>query len=74
MGKHSMSKADASHIQSTQATGGGDMSSAGFAARAQSAGDRNESAARSSGQQSGGTGGWSQSGNSGGATGGGRDK
>ncbi|KAI9733433.1 MAG: hypothetical protein M1834_003517 [Cirrosporium novae-zelandiae] len=38
---HSMSQSDASRIQSTQAKGGGDMSSKGFAAHAQSAGDRN---------------------------------
>ncbi|TGZ77915.1 hypothetical protein EX30DRAFT_343655 [Ascodesmis nigricans] len=36
--QHSMSKSDASRIQSTQAKSGGD---AGFASRAQSAGDRN---------------------------------
>ncbi|KAF7946150.1 hypothetical protein EAE96_009153 [Botrytis aclada] len=36
-----MTKEDASRIQSTQAQGGKDMSSLGFAARAQSAGDRN---------------------------------
>ncbi|KAI0403187.1 hypothetical protein F4802DRAFT_599330 [Xylaria palmicola] len=36
-----MTPADASRIQSAQARGGGDMSSSGFAARAQSAGDRN---------------------------------
>ncbi|RXK39001.1 hypothetical protein M231_03731 [Tremella mesenterica] len=35
-----MNKSDSSRIQSTQATGGKDMSSGGFAARAQSAGDR----------------------------------
>ncbi|KAF7924874.1 hypothetical protein EAE99_006351 [Botrytis elliptica] len=36
-----MTKEVASHIQSTQAQGGKDMSSSGFAARAQGAGDRN---------------------------------
>ncbi|ATZ49521.1 hypothetical protein BCIN_04g06580 [Botrytis cinerea B05.10] len=36
-----MTKDDASRIQSTQAQGGKDMSSSGFAARAQGAGDRN---------------------------------
>ncbi|KAJ5733031.1 hypothetical protein N7533_013478 [Penicillium manginii] len=35
------SKSDAARIQSSQAKSGGDMSSGGFAARAQSAGDRN---------------------------------
>ncbi|KAJ9668029.1 hypothetical protein H2201_001835 [Coniosporium apollinis] len=37
----SMTQSDASRIQSSQATRGGDMSSSGFAARAQSAGGRN---------------------------------
>ncbi|PLB47561.1 hypothetical protein P170DRAFT_437393 [Aspergillus steynii IBT 23096] len=37
---HHMTQSDASRIQSSQAKGGGDMSSGGFAARAQSAGDR----------------------------------
>ncbi|KAF3031335.1 hypothetical protein E8E11_005031 [Didymella keratinophila] len=37
----SMTTSDASRIQSSQALGGKDMSSGGFAARAQSAGDRN---------------------------------
>ncbi|KAF1912740.1 hypothetical protein BDU57DRAFT_503260 [Ampelomyces quisqualis] len=32
---------DASRVQSSQATGGKDMSAGGFAARAQSAGDKN---------------------------------
>ncbi|KAL1792462.1 hypothetical protein ACET3X_008969 [Alternaria dauci] len=36
-----MGKSDTSRIQSTQAKSGGDMSSGGFAARAQGAGDRN---------------------------------
>ncbi|KAH6643530.1 hypothetical protein C7974DRAFT_376 [Boeremia exigua] len=36
-----MAASDASRIQSSQALGGKDMSSGGFAARAQSAGDKN---------------------------------
>ncbi|KAL5113692.1 hypothetical protein ACEQ8H_008421 [Pleosporales sp. CAS-2024a] len=36
-----MTQSDAARIQSSQARGGGDMTSSGFAARAQSAGDRN---------------------------------
>ncbi|KAI4673853.1 uncharacterized protein J4E84_010850 [Alternaria hordeiaustralica] len=47
-----MTQGDASRIQSGQAKSGGDISSGGFAARAQSAGDRN---ANAGGQQSGGT-------------------
>ncbi|KAI4605945.1 hypothetical protein J4E83_010371 [Alternaria metachromatica] len=47
-----MTQGDASRIQSGQAKSGGDMSSGGFAARAQGAGDRN---ANAGGQQSGGT-------------------
>lgn len=39
-----MTQGDASRVQSTQATGGKDMSSGGFAARAQSAGDKNANA------------------------------
>ncbi|KAI0815578.1 hypothetical protein GGR55DRAFT_629398 [Xylaria sp. FL0064] len=39
-----MTSSDASRIQSSQARGGGDMSSDGFAARAQSAGARNDNA------------------------------
>uniref|UniRef100_A0A093UMD5 Uncharacterized protein n=1 Tax=Talaromyces marneffei PM1 TaxID=1077442 RepID=A0A093UMD5_TALMA len=39
MPTHEMTKSDASRIQSSQARSGGDMSSKGFAARAQSAGD-----------------------------------
>ncbi|RAL13348.1 uncharacterized protein BO97DRAFT_423556 [Aspergillus homomorphus CBS 101889] len=35
-----LTKDDSARIQSTQARGGGDMSSGGFAARAQAAGDR----------------------------------
>ncbi|KJK86982.1 hypothetical protein H633G_09164 [Metarhizium anisopliae BRIP 53284] len=37
-----MTKSDSSRIQSSQAKGGNDMSSGGFAARAQSAGDRHD--------------------------------
>ncbi|QPG97924.1 hypothetical protein C2857_007039 [Epichloe festucae Fl1] len=44
MPEHKMSKADASRIQSGQARNGGDMSSSGFASRAQAAGDRNAQA------------------------------
>ncbi|KAI4605865.1 hypothetical protein J4E80_010398 [Alternaria sp. BMP 0032] len=59
-GSTPMSQSDASRIQSsqdanilfTQAKSSGDMSSGGFAARAQGAGDRN---ANAGGQQSGGT-------------------
>jgi hypothetical protein len=53
----SMSQSDASRIQSSQAKGGGDMSSSGFASRAQSAGDRNanEAAMQGGGHQGGGT-------------------
>ncbi|KAM5430748.1 hypothetical protein McanMca71_005176 [Microsporum canis] len=48
-----MTKEDASRIQSSQATGGKDMSSGGFAARAQSAGDRNANTSQAgSGNQS----------------------
>ncbi|KAF9638007.1 hypothetical protein BFW01_g8904 [Lasiodiplodia theobromae] len=36
-----MTNQDSSRVQSTQAKGGGDISSGGFAARAKSAGDRN---------------------------------
>ncbi|KAI1351212.1 hypothetical protein F5Y01DRAFT_325549 [Xylaria sp. FL0043] len=39
-----MTSSDASRIQASQARGGGDMSSGGFAARAQSAGARNDNA------------------------------
>ncbi|KAK2058369.1 hypothetical protein LY76DRAFT_646238 [Colletotrichum caudatum] len=55
-----MTKDDASRIQSTQAQGGKDMSSGGFAARAQGAGDRNANANANAGvgaQQQGGQGG-----------------
>ncbi|RAL00756.1 uncharacterized protein BO80DRAFT_445074 [Aspergillus ibericus CBS 121593] len=47
MPTHQMSKSDASRIQSTQAQAGKDMSSGGFAARAQSAADRNANNAAS---------------------------
>ncbi|KAI8942099.1 hypothetical protein NX059_000194 [Plenodomus lindquistii] len=40
----SMTRSDASRIQSSQAKGGKDMSSKGFAARAQSAADKNAGA------------------------------
>ncbi|KAF8848937.1 hypothetical protein BDZ45DRAFT_753292 [Acephala macrosclerotiorum] len=43
-GKNDMTKSDSSRIQSSQATNGRDMSSNGFASRAQSAGDRNANA------------------------------
>ncbi|OHE90543.1 hypothetical protein CORC01_14167 [Colletotrichum orchidophilum] len=39
-----MTKEDASRIQGSQAKAGNDMSSGGFAARAQGAGDRNTNA------------------------------
>ncbi|PYI12558.1 hypothetical protein BO78DRAFT_412761 [Aspergillus sclerotiicarbonarius CBS 121057] len=48
---HDMTKSDSERIQSSQAKSGGDMSSGGFASRAQAAGDR------WAGQQSTGTGG-----------------
>ncbi|KAK1253032.1 hypothetical protein MKX08_004219 [Trichoderma sp. CBMAI-0020] len=51
-----MSKSDSSRIQSTQAQGGKDMSSGGFAARAQSAADRSQNAAASMGSGNTGTG------------------
>ncbi|OJD31645.1 uncharacterized protein BKCO1_4600074 [Diplodia corticola] len=54
-GQSSMTKSDASRVQSTQATGGGNMSSTGFAARAQAAGDKNANAAQG-GVQTGGMG------------------
>ncbi|GKZ24991.1 hypothetical protein AbraIFM66951_000465 [Aspergillus brasiliensis] len=41
MPSNQMNKSDASRIQSSQAQGGKDMSSGGFAARAQAAADRN---------------------------------
>ncbi|KAL2880544.1 hypothetical protein SGCOL_004266 [Colletotrichum sp. CLE4] len=52
-----MTKEAASTIQSTQAKGGKDMSSGGFAARAQGAGDRNANAGLGGHGQSGGQGG-----------------
>ncbi|KAI0535502.1 hypothetical protein GGR58DRAFT_504244 [Xylaria digitata] len=45
---NAMTPSAASRIQSTQAKSGGDMSSDGFAARAQSAGARNENTGYSS--------------------------
>ncbi|KAE9569955.1 hypothetical protein CGMCC3_g13996 [Colletotrichum fructicola] len=57
-----MSKSDASRIQATQAQGGKDMSSGGFAARAQGAGDRNANAGQ---QGQGGQGGQAQGGQQG---------
>ncbi|KAI0869559.1 hypothetical protein GGS24DRAFT_505670 [Hypoxylon argillaceum] len=51
---NAMTPSAASHIQSTQAKSGGDMSSGGFSARAQSAGARNENAGYSSQGKSGG--------------------
>ncbi|RYC56927.1 hypothetical protein CHU98_g9268, partial [Xylaria longipes] len=44
-----MAPSDASRIQSSQATAGRDMSSGGFAARAQSAAARNENSGYSGG-------------------------
>ncbi|KAI9683245.1 MAG: hypothetical protein M1822_006110 [Bathelium mastoideum] len=49
-GGNPMTQDAASRIQSTQATSGGDMSSGGFAARAQSAAARNENASLGTGQ------------------------
>ncbi|CCC13232.1 hypothetical protein SMACR_12770 [Sordaria macrospora] len=40
MPKHNMTKSDSSRIQSSQAKRGGNMSSGGFASRAQSSGDK----------------------------------
>ncbi|KAL9065159.1 MAG: hypothetical protein Q9161_008403 [Pseudevernia consocians] len=48
MSSNQTSKSDAQRIQSTQATGGKDMSKDGFAARAQSAGDKNANASAGS--------------------------
>ncbi|KAF7855380.1 hypothetical protein EAF04_010123 [Stromatinia cepivora] len=48
-----MTKEDASRIQATQASGGKDMSSSGFAARAQSAGDRNNNVGGTAAQDTG---------------------
>ncbi|KAH8783290.1 hypothetical protein F5883DRAFT_709246 [Diaporthe sp. PMI_573] len=47
--KHPMSQSDASRVQSSQAKGGGDMSSGGFAARAQSGAAKNTNAAAGQG-------------------------
>ncbi|QSZ31921.1 hypothetical protein DSL72_001490 [Monilinia vaccinii-corymbosi] len=44
MSENKMTKEDSSRIQSSQAKGGNDMSSTGFAARAQAAGDRADNA------------------------------
>ncbi|KAG8407462.1 hypothetical protein J3459_018191 [Metarhizium acridum] len=44
-----MTKSDSSRVQSSQAKSGGDMSSSGFAARAQSAGDQRAHQANTSG-------------------------
>ncbi|CAL5872473.1 uncharacterized protein PFLUO_LOCUS6737 [Penicillium psychrofluorescens] len=64
-----MFKSDASRIQSSQAKSGGDMSSGGFASRAQAAGDRDaNTSSGSSGQQGGNTGG-STTGNTGSSSG-----
>lgn len=52
MPPHQMTKEDASRIQSGTAKNGGDMSSGGWAAKAQSLGDRNDNA---SGNGNGGT-------------------
>ncbi|KAK5202413.1 hypothetical protein LTR47_011301 [Exophiala xenobiotica] len=46
-----MSKGDSQRIQSSQAKGGKDMSSSGFASRAQSAGDRNSAGSGGNNQQ-----------------------
>ncbi|KAI1660769.1 hypothetical protein F4813DRAFT_263470 [Daldinia decipiens] len=72
MTKSQMSKTDASRIQSSQARSGGNMTSGGFAARAQSSGDRNQNAW--AGQQNVGSGTGGQSGNNGGSTGSGGAK
>ncbi|GKZ79988.1 hypothetical protein AnigIFM56816_004197 [Aspergillus niger] len=47
MPSNQTTKSDASRIQSSQARGGKDMSSGGFAARAQAAADRNANVASS---------------------------
>ncbi|EXU96685.1 hypothetical protein X797_010229 [Metarhizium robertsii] len=44
-----MTKPDSSRIQASQAKNGGDMSSSGFAARAQFAGDQHANQANNSG-------------------------
>ncbi|KAL2760352.1 hypothetical protein ACRALDRAFT_1073757 [Sodiomyces alcalophilus JCM 7366] len=48
MPKQEMSKSDSSRIQSSQAKAGGDMTSSGFAARAQGAADRHAAAGQGS--------------------------
>ncbi|KAK2616527.1 hypothetical protein QQS21_000570 [Conoideocrella luteorostrata] len=50
MPQNQMTKEDSQRIQSSQATGGRDMSSGGFAARAQAAGDRSQNQSSSGGQ------------------------
>ncbi|KAG5919296.1 hypothetical protein E4U42_006560 [Claviceps africana] len=62
MPENKMSKSDAGRVQSTQAKSGADVGAGTFAARAQSAGDRN---ANAQGSGSGNTGGQSGSGTSG---------
>ncbi|KAK4109179.1 hypothetical protein N656DRAFT_760266 [Canariomyces notabilis] len=54
--KNEMTKSDSSRIQSTQARSGGDMGASGFAARAESAGDRNAASQAGSGSQGTGSG------------------
>ncbi|KAK4704230.1 hypothetical protein P7C70_g1986, partial [Phenoliferia sp. Uapishka_3] len=49
MPSNQMTQSDASRIQSSQAKSGGDMSSSGFAGRAQSAGDRNNASTQAGG-------------------------
>ncbi|KAH0556867.1 hypothetical protein GP486_005346 [Trichoglossum hirsutum] len=70
MSSRQTTKSDAARIQSTQAKAGGDMTSGGFAARAQAAADRNANAAGSGnsrgGSSTGGSGG-SKQGSSGGS-------
>ncbi|KAJ7055577.1 hypothetical protein C8F01DRAFT_1158658 [Mycena amicta] len=70
--KSSMTKGDSQRIQSSQAKGGRDMSSSGFASRAQSAGDRAQNAAPTTSSK--GTGGGSTGKGSGGGSGGGGKK
>ncbi|KAI2621812.1 hypothetical protein GGR54DRAFT_82472 [Hypoxylon sp. NC1633] len=70
MGGDQMTKSDAERIQSTQAKSGGDMSSKGFAARAQSAAAHNEAAQHVTDQKSKGLGPSAQSGGSSGGAGG----
>ncbi|CAF9939306.1 MAG: hypothetical protein ALECFALPRED_008067 [Alectoria fallacina] len=84
MSSNQTSKSDAQRIQSTQrradqtrtqqATGGKDMSKGGFAARAQSAGDRNANAVAGSGAggSGSGTGGGQAQGQGGDKAGGGK--